>query len=190
MVPARPLMEPTAAPTLRLAITPQQAPTRAVLRPRPRMALKRWDRPTTHTPEPMAQLIKVPMLIRTGEARQPRRMARRSTRNITPTLTEPSEQPRARMVTSMPPRTATPTRTQGVAGRKRVPLLMLHTVGEAAVDRTITAAARHRGSGGFGSHSGGDSGWGSRSSSAQGWGSRGGGGGWGGRGGGGWGGRR
>ena len=53
------------------------------------------------------------------------------------------------MVTGMPPRTATPTRTQGVAGRKRVPLLMLHTVGEAAVDRTITAAAhRHSAAGG------------------------------------------
>ena len=52
------------------------------------------------------------------------------------------------MVTGMPPRTATPTRTQGVAGRRRVPLLMLHTVGEAAVDRTITAAAhRHSAAG-------------------------------------------
>src|SRR5580692_644941 len=96
----------------------------------------------------MAQPIKVPMLIRTGEARQPRRMARRSTRNITPALTEPSEQPRAQMATSMRPRTATPTRTQGVAGRRRVPILMLHTGGEAAVDRTITAAAHRRSAGG------------------------------------------
>src|SRR5580704_10128466 len=96
----------------------------------------------------MAQPIKVPMLIRTGEARQPRRMARRSTRNITPALTEPSEQPRAQMATSTRPRTAMPTRTQGVAGRRRVPILMLHTVGEAAVDRTITAAAHRRSAGG------------------------------------------
>ena len=63
-------------------------------------------------------------------------------------------------------------------------ILMLHTVGEAAVGSDYHSSDSSAFSG-WGSHSGGDSGWGSRSSSAQGWGSRGGGGGWGGGGGGG-----
>src|SRR5271165_1945730 len=56
-------------------------------------------------------------------------------------------QPRPQAVTSMRPRTATPTRTPGAAGRRRV-LLMLHTVMEPAVDRSSTAAAhRHSAAG-------------------------------------------
>src|SRR5271166_57017 len=79
------------------------------------------------------------MPIRTGEARRPRRTARPLTRSITQTLTEPLGQPRPQAVTSMRPQTATPTRTRGVAGRRRVHR-MPHTVMEAAVDRTTTAA--------------------------------------------------
>jgi len=57
------------------------------------------------------------------------------------------EQPKAQTVTSTRPRTATPTKIPGVAGRSLV-LPMLHTVGEAAVDRTITAAVhRHSAAG-------------------------------------------
>jgi len=52
---------------------------------------------------------------------------------------EPSGPPRARMGISTRQQTATPTRTPGAVGRARGPQ-MLHTVGEAAVDRTITAA--------------------------------------------------
>src|SRR5271170_2839012 len=46
---------------------------------------------------------------------------------------EPSGQPRAQMVTGMQQRTATPTRTLGVAGSTRDPR-MLPTVGETAAE--------------------------------------------------------
>src|SRR5271167_744850 len=48
------------------------------------------------------------------------------------------------MGTSMRPRMATPTRTPGAAGRSRVPVLMLHTVGEAVAEAGIRIAAAHR----------------------------------------------
>src|SRR5271166_3608291 len=145
--PVLPPMDPTAAPTPALAIIPPQARTRAARRPRRRMAPKRSGRPTTHTPGPMAQPIKVPTPIRTGEARRPRRTARPWTRSITQTRMDPLGQPRPQAVTNMRPRTATPTRTREVAGRRQV-LLMPHTVMEAAVDRTSTAAAhRHSAAG-------------------------------------------
>jgi hypothetical protein len=86
---------------------------------------------------------KVPTPIRTGEARRSQRTGRLLTRSITRTLTETLAPPRAQMATGTPLRTATHTRTPGAAGRRQAPLLMPHTVGEAAVDRTITAAA-HR----------------------------------------------
>jgi hypothetical protein len=135
-------MEPTAARTPPVAITPPQALTPAACQPRRPMAPKRWGRPITLTRGPMAQRIKVRTPIRTGEARRSRRTARLSTRSITRMLMVPLGEPRARMATGMRPRTATPTRTQEVAGRRQV-LPMLHTVGETAVDRSSTAAHRH-----------------------------------------------
>jgi len=144
---ALPPMEPTAARTLPMATTPPQVLTRAARQPQRRMEPKRWGRPTTHTRGPTVQPIKAPTPIRTGEARRPRRTARPLTRSITQTQMEPLGQPRPQAATSMRPRTATPTRTRGVAGRRRVHL-MPHTVMEAAVDRTTTAEAhRHSAAG-------------------------------------------
>jgi hypothetical protein len=142
MAAAPPLMEPTEAHTPLLAITPRQALTREARQPQRHMALKRSDRPTTHTRGRMGPHIKVPTPIRTGEARRSRRTDRLSTRSITRTQMEPLGQPKAQTVTSMRPRTAMPTKTLGVAGRRQA-LPMLHTVGEEAADRTITAAV-HR----------------------------------------------
>jgi len=51
---------------------------------------------------------------------------------------EPLGPPRVRTATNMRQQTATPTRILGVAGK--VPALLIHTVGEAAVGRTITVA--------------------------------------------------
>src|SRR5277367_1120224 len=67
-------------------------------------------------------------------------MARRLTRSITRTLTEPWAPPRVPMAISMRRRMATSIRTLGAAGK--APILMLHTVGEAAATRTTTAATR------------------------------------------------
>src|SRR5271156_1396342 len=91
----------------------------------------------------MAQPIKVPTRIRTGEARQLRRTERLLTRSITRTRTEPWAPPKVQMATNMPPRTAIPTRIPGAAGRAPIPIPMPRTVTEAAVDRKITAAAPH-----------------------------------------------
>ncbi len=135
------------------------------------------------------------LVFASGEARRPRRTARRLTRSIIRTLTEPWGPPRVQMVTSMRPRTATLTRTPGAAGRAPIPILdAAHGWGSSSGSDYHSSDSASAFSG-WGSHSdsGGDSGWGSRSSSGQGWGSRGGGGGWGGGGrsaGGGWGGRR
>src|SRR5271169_967506 len=82
----------------------------------------------------MAQPIKVRTPIRTGEARQRRKMARLSTRSITRVLKEPWGRQRPQTVRGMQPQTATLTRTRGVAGRTRVPPQMLPTVGEAAAE--------------------------------------------------------
>src|SRR5260370_27314668 len=143
MVQVRPTMEVTAALTPPLAITPPPALTRAALQPRQPMALKKWDQRITHTPGLMAPHIKVRTPIRIGEARRHRRTARLSTHNIIRTLMEPSGPRRAQMATSMRQRTATPTRTLGVAGITRVPVLMMRTVGEAAADRSPIVTHRH-----------------------------------------------
>src|SRR5208283_374776 len=142
MVPALPHMEPTAAPTPQKATIPPPERTHAARPLRRRTARKRSGRHTTHTREPMAQPIKAPTRIRSGEARRCRRTARRLTRSIIRMQTEPSGPPRVQTATSTRPRTETPTRTPGAAGRAPAPL-MQHTAGEAVVDRTITAAIPH-----------------------------------------------
>src|SRR5271170_4772406 len=69
--PVGPTMEQTAARTIAMATTPPPAPMPAARQLQRPTALKRWDRPTTHTPGPLPPLIRGPTPTQTGEARRP-----------------------------------------------------------------------------------------------------------------------